>query len=394
MKKTYRFLFSTIVVISILINVLLLAVDIIPTLNEKISKHKYFTNEDPEYIERKIVDAGYKMFLSPKTLMPWREHSNFMSKVKNLNAHRKDNIYGFPRGFLGLGLIDYSIKKDTLLLGKVKKQFDEYYINEKGFNFNINIVDQVPIGLSALKLFRHYKEQKYKAAADSTYLFIKSQIYIKDNKSIVLYRLSNKDEYNPQMLVDVLGMICPFLMEYGQQFNNKESLELSLSELSFFIDNGLESKSSLPFHSINLKTNLSFGPNNWGRGLGWYMFALSSIYKNTDHQSDKHRKIEETSQLFLHTLSQLKFKGTFSQFPGTSLKFDSSASTMLIYGECLINPKSHTKQNIIDIFRPSIRTNGAIDFCSGDTYNVNVYSHEFGLSELSQGVLILLLSLY
>ena len=68
----------------------------------------------------------------------------------------ESRIYYYPRAFLSLGLIEYGIKNDTILLYKVKQQFDKYYVDENGARFEFNKVDQTPIGLAGLKLYKYY----------------------------------------------------------------------------------------------------------------------------------------------------------------------------------------------------------------------------------------------
>lgn len=65
---------------------------------------------------------------------------------------------------------------------------------------------------------------------------------------------------------------------------------------------------------------------------------------------------------------------------------------MFLYGQTLINPDLYTKQEILSMFAKYINEDGEILQTSGDTYAVNRYSATFGKSELSQGILLLLLA--
>ncbi|MCG6188644.1 glycoside hydrolase family 88 protein [Maribellus maritimus] len=393
MKKLLSLVLSIIAVFSVIITILLFAIDILPTLDKKFSHHEYFKTEEINVIEEAVVQKALQMFASSRLKMPWKKQTNFLSKIKNIKVDRKTKIYYYPRAFLALGLVEYSISKnDSVLIEKVKEQFDKYYINDKGLSFDFQFVDQAPIGLAALRLYEYFGDSKYKVAADSIYSKLSSQIIVRNDMQIILYRF-NEDKPSDQLPVDVLGMICPFLCEYGMLFNNKEALKLSFSELSFYVRFGLDQKTFLPFHAINLTNNISLGPNNWGRGIGWFMLAASNFYRNQELMQI-YVEISHTIESVIKTLDEIKYKQVYSQFPGTSTEFDSSATTMIMYGKCLINRDEYTKEGVLNTLKHYIRKSGAIDFCSGDTYNINVYSKSFGISELSQGTLLRILALY
>nr|WP_245987199.1 hypothetical protein [Maribacter vaceletii] len=155
---------------------------------------------------------------------------------------------------------------------------------------------------------------------------------------------------------------------------------------------GIDDSTHLPFHAININKKQGMGPNNWGRGMGWYMLALKSVINRNILQDDEYIDYTDKVNLFLKEINSLKQDRIYTQFPGTSYSFDSSTSTMLMYGENVLTPNKYSRKDILDIYKDYIKQNGIIDLCSGDAYGVNKYSFNFGESELSQGVLLLLLS--
>lgn len=82
----------------------------------------------------------------------------------------------------------------------------------------------------------------------------------------------------------------------------------------------------------------------------------------------------------------------YSQFPGSSEDFDASTSTMFLYSFNLSLHNKIGKQEVLNLFSPYINKKGMLTNTSGDTYGPNRYSKSFGYSELSQGMLLLLLS--
>ena len=82
----------------------------------------------------------------------------------------------------------------------------------------------------------------------------------------------------------------------------------------------------------------------------------------------------------------------FCQFPGSSDEYDSSTSTMLLYCFSFMQHSRLTKNEVLSLFVHFIDKDGSLLRSSGDTLWLNKYSNSFGKSELSQGMLLLLLS--
>lgn len=373
---------------SFLFNILFVCIDLGPSVIRRIHEPEYLEGISENEVEKLLVEASYGMFTSEKMHMPMSEPSNMVRKVNALFIDRKTRIYYYPRAYLALGLTTYGLAKDTVLLGKVADQFDKYYIGDnKGPKFNFELVDQTPIGLAALKLYHFSGEIRYKKIADEIFEKLKSMVVEKDGFSIILYRPHHSD-----LFVDVLGMVCPFLIEYGVIFNNREATDLAFSQLRFFMEYGLDIDNRLPFHGVSLDELEGLGPNNWGRGMGWYMLALEAVTKNADSTINSQYGFKKEAKRFISSCNDLKFEDTYTQFPGTSEDFDSSASTMLMYGENSLLPGRYSRKEILRTFRKHIKSSGVLDGCSGDAYGINKYSLNFGESELSQGMLLLLLS--
>ena len=385
--KSVPKLFLWLAIGSILLNIVFFGIDMGPDVVQKLKGTEYLENTDDREVEKLLVNASYKMFASRKLHMPWTRPRNFIEKVKALNLDEETRIFNFPRAYLALGLITYSANNDTILLKKVIDQFDAYYVSEDGPKFDFTIVDQAPLGYAALELFKFTKKDKYKKMADQVFAKLKTMVVTDYGFPIFLYRSHQND-----LLVDTLGMICPFLMEYGNYFGNEEALELARSQLDFFREYGLDHDNHLPFHAISLAEKEALGPNNWGRGMGWYMLALKSVAQYSDTISEKRYGFKEEADMFIKSMNLLKEGEMYTQFPGTSGDFDSSASTMLLYGENVLRPNTYSKREILSVFKKYIKTDGILDKCSGDAFGVNKYSLVFGESELSQGMLLLLLN--
>lgn len=79
----------------------------------------------------------------------------------------------------------------------------------------------------------------------------------------------------------------------------------------------------------------------------------------------------------------------YTQFPNSNNKFDSSTALMF---EIYKQAKNPNRPLSLSFIKPHILKTGFVDDCSGDTYNLNDYSHSFGESELCNGLLLMLAS--
>ena len=65
---------------------------------------------------------------------------------------------------------------------------------------------------------------------------------------------------------------------------------------------------------------------------------------------------------------------------------------MFLYSFSYLRENNYSRKFILNLFSKYISDDGSLMNTSGDTYWLNKYSESFGYSELSQGMLLLLLS--
>lgn len=375
-KKSLKILAITCIVFSLAFNLLVLFIDVIPYFS---SLFKRKMEKDVPVTESVIVNESLDMALSDKVVMVWDDPGSFsetvIKKVRyNNTEHRK---YNYPKAFLFYGLSAYLIQHDSVRsLGVLKEAFDKLIDDRGNPVFQLDKTDQVPYGLTALNLYGYYKEDRYLSFANVLFDYINRNM--DDTYGVVLYRNGASCQLN-----DVIGMIVPFLVEYYKVTTNKDALSLAAKQLDFFIRYGVDKDTYMPAHGIELAGKIKTGSINWGRGIGWYLLGL--VYLNEAMPGAYNREYDG----IVESLDKLKDKeGVWSQFPGSSTEYDASSTTMFLLGLSYSTP--YTKKEIID--RIKTGADGRVLSTSGDTYNLNKYSSSFGDSELSQGILLLLLS--
>jgi unsaturated rhamnogalacturonyl hydrolase len=79
-----------------------------------------------------------------------------------------------------------------------------------------------------------------------------------------------------ELLVDTIGMVCPFLAAYGRNFNNAAATSLALRHLTCFLDHEIDGDSALPYHGYRAGGPYRLGLQGWGRGVGWFLLGLAA----------------------------------------------------------------------------------------------------------------------
>lgn len=382
MYNIKRKMIILIAILSLALNALVLSLDTGPYISSKVSQ-KYLS---PSLIEvegelddeeQLITTTSVQILKNQEPISVWSERNGFTEQLIALKdlGDTEFQLNNYPRSFLYFGIIKYSIQtKDLILLRKAKDLFDLEIENNK----SIKRIDQVPLGLSALMLYEIYPEKKYLNFSGKVFKYIISNI---EEDGLISYRKGQTSVLN-----DTLGLTVPFLIEFDK-YTYKDTIEIVKNQLDYFNRFGVNANSYLPTHSINREFNVATGSSNWGRGIGWYYLALSYYYHHTG-------EMEEQYEGLTNTLLKLRNdEGVWTQFPGSSAKTDMSTTTLFIYG-MLLNKPTFTKSEAFSLLSPYIDREGYILETSGDTYGINNYSQSFGKSELSQGVLLLILSIY
>ena len=83
---------------------------------------------------------------------------------------------------------------------------------------------------------------------------------------------------NPDMYVDTIGLVCPFLMLYSRIYEDAELENIAFRQLELFHKYGLYPGTALPNHAFNIKSKLPLGVYGWGRGTAWYFIGLMDSY--------------------------------------------------------------------------------------------------------------------
>ena len=210
----------------------------------------------------------------------------------------------------------------------------------------------------------------YKLTHNELYKKIYSTLYkklllLKDEDGLIIYNENSSCHYS-----DELGMYVPFLMEYFTLTNDSVAINTVNQNIKAFQKYGIDRDTHIPFHGYEKNTKIKLGSTNWGRGIGWYLLALSYCPQETD-------------AILYENIKKLPY----TQFPLSNSFFDSSTALMF---EIYKQSKRPHPQIDLSFIKPHIRKDGIVDDFSGDTLDFNDYSHLRGCSELGNGFLCIL----
>lgn len=339
---------------------------------------KLVTPDDYKHLQGNISDSAYIKLVVAKSMRMdgsnycTKEFHGLFSDLKSIKdkSHNETLCNPFNIGYLYAGLSYYAIShrecKDTLVayLEKVSERYEN--ANHSALSYSIENVVQVPFGLMFINLYKLTKNKKYLNL--SKYIFTQLLKLRTVGGQEIPYVVNTDFRY-----VDGLGMIVPFLMEYSKLTGDTLAQSIAKYNIELIQKYCVDKETGIPHHGYNPKTHLKLGSANWGRGIGWYLLALS-FYPDLIEQ----KTIESISTM------------DYSQFPGQPYSiFDTSTALMF---EIFKQSQDAKRKPNIEQFKSHTTISGMLDDCSGDTYSYNDYSHTMCKSEMCNGFLLMLVS--
>ncbi|WP_088102788.1 glycoside hydrolase family 88/105 protein [Halalkalibacter urbisdiaboli] len=215
-----------------------------------------------------------------KVALEWAEKAcqSLMKKYEPVKLPPADRWHYHQGVFLcGVHSVWQETKNDEYF-AYFKEYVDKLIDEEGNFYFERDQLDAIQPGLLLLPLYQLTGEKRYKVAAE------KLRNLLKTINKTSEQGFWHKDKYPYQMWLDGLYMAGPFTLQYGQQFDEPELVDLVLYQESLMRKHTKDEKSGLYFHGwdeskkapwANPETGAA--PEIWGRALGWYGLAVVDI---------------------------------------------------------------------------------------------------------------------
>jgi len=273
------------------------------------------------YITNKSLNQSInpKYDLSMKNIT--REIVNLFLKKSTI---RKFRSFFWPTASLALALeLGYNMTQNKEYLDSLMQYYDHWVKNGSILYY----LDQIMNGYSLIFLYNNHRELVIKKSIINMYEFIKS--YPKTSTGGLPYR-KNEQEI---VLVDYLGMVCPFLSRYAKNFNCEESINLSVALLKDYLLNGMDIETGLPYHGFRCDTHEKLGIIGWGRGVGWLLIGMVETLACLDKTSEAFNSLHHDFISLLKSVIKFQDNEGFFKWVLNAKEghIDTSATAMIGY---------------------------------------------------------------
>lgn len=197
---------------------------------------------------------------------------------------------------------------------------------------------------------------------------------------------------NPEMYVDTLGLVCPFLMLYAKNYDRPEIAKLAVFQLEMYHRYGILPGTSLPNHAFNVDSKLPLGVYGWGRGIGWYLIGLLDSLQNAKDPGQRKLICGFLWEAAEYYESFQRPDGGFGSIVQRPDTYDSSATAVLawFYLSCATIFDKPSYREIADRCFSKLRSvtgiTGSIDWCQGDTKGIGIFSQTYSIMPFAQGM--------
>lgn len=271
----------------------------------------------------------------------------------------------------------------------VKTFYDNLLKSKKKGLTLINDIDQIMNGYTLLYLKYELNINKYDLILDDMIRFIESLISQAKN-DILPYRISEKD----LILIDTLGIVCPFLARYSYYKKDEKYEKLCVKQIISFIENAIDENTLLPFHSYRLDDLSKGGIIGWGRGIGWLLIGIVDSLEYLKSNTEEYKIIKSFLESFVDNI--VKYQSNEGYFTWCltldGADKDTSSTAFIGYGIArAIELDLISKRHIDVVYKTykaiinSCDNVGNIHYCSEECGGVGSYSPKFS-SKLSNGI--------
>lgn len=370
----------------LLIVITILLMDVVPIFMTWLSRIHIGRYDNKNTWSEKVLNIGIKWLnKTPKIKVTDNTRLIVIDMLKG--NYTKSAIQHWQEASLLLGLLEYLKYNDDKFVEKEIRKFIDTKLDENGqWVKKPQNIDGAILAYAIMKI-DFLNINKYKPAFD--YIFNLITEHIGEDKT-VRYRLS----MNEYRYVDTIGFICPFLICYGQKYNNRSSIELAINQIKKYEKYGMLSEHNIPCHAYKIKNKLPLGLYGWGRGLAWYAIGIIDSWNELDENSEYKKILEESVIKFAKASKRFQNENGSWNWSVTREETRADSSTTSVLAWFMINASKiesisyesrECGNNAINYLMSITRRSGIVDFSQGDTKDIGVYSLLFDKLPFTQG---------
>lgn len=328
-----------------------------------------------------------------------------------------EDLIFWPTGLLAVGL--WQCRKELLakdsghenvratghgeILAQVDKALVDYFERWMRRGCPVTYLDDLLTGEVFLAAYEEYSRnktennmfgeknvEKYQKAVDKLAEYALS--CPTDETGSLPYRVGHN---NGHVYADSIGLICPFLYEYGNFFKKNQCMELAVKQIANFLAYGMDGATGLPYHGYAMQTGCKYGIIGWGRAVGWLLRGMTGCMiteYGMERLKDSYIRLVDT------VLAYQRKDGYFSwQLQAVDGPVDTSATGMICaalkqgielgiladtkYGQALKAGTNAIEKSIKD---------GKVCDCSGECEGFGQYPQRYGAYPWALGLALTL----
>lgn len=194
-----------------------------------------------------------------------------------------EDLVFWPTGLLAVGLLSCRQEADDSLRQKIDLSLAAYFARWEKKRNPVCFLDDLLAGEAFLDVYEEYSRDKaenniindrnapqYRQAIEKLAKYALS--CPTDETGSLPYRAGQKTGH---VYVDSIGMVCPFLYEYGAYFKMDEYTELAVRQIVNFLAYGMDGSTGLPYHGYAVRPTCKYGIVGWGRAVGWLLRGMT-----------------------------------------------------------------------------------------------------------------------
>jgi rhamnogalacturonyl hydrolase YesR len=188
-------------------------------------------------------------------------------------------------------------------------------------------LDSAVVGLALIEIHQITQDERFLALLRDLVHFLKN--HDADEEGSLIYRPG----HNKHIYAESIGMLCPFLCRYGSTYDDPASITLAVKQMRNFQKNGMDSRSGLPYHGYDCKSQIRHGIIGWAQACGWLMLGMidSLLYMNP--ASAEYDEIKQNFRRLVDKVEGFQREdGLYPwHFPAGQGYHDTFASAMILY---------------------------------------------------------------
>lgn len=331
-----------------------------------------------KFIEKKAIK-----WLRKTPTVKITDNSRYMLLDFLNGKYRSKTIQSWQKAALILGLLE---SKSVLSQNAARRAAEDLIDSTGNWKEPPIAVDCGMLSYAILKAVSD--PMKIKPAMEYSISIIKKNI----NAEGMISYTGGKD--NPDMYVDTIGLVCPFLALYAKVFRKSEWEDITFNQIKMFHKYGLYKNTALPNHAFHIESKLPLGVYGWGRGVAWYLIGLVDTYNNLMNKEYKNLLREWIFEAAEKYIIYQRTDGGFGATLQRTKTYDSSATAAIAWFysccyEMFANEKyKQVKEKCINKLLLCTRISGAIDWCQGDTKDIGVFSQTYDIMPFAQGMVL------